>query len=142
VGARQPRSPATTDYLASRLPKSSTDPGVQAAESLRERNRPVGCLYICHDSNSGWPSFTKPIATTKVVEREYSSHGMIRTEARSLHGSSPLGHVFNDGPPNKGGLRYCINSASVRFTSTTWRTQATANTSLFTSDTNTDTDDK
>ncbi|MGC4795929.1 peptide-methionine (R)-S-oxide reductase MsrB [Micromonospora saelicesensis] len=68
-----------------------------------------------YDSNSGWPSFTKPIAKTNVVEREDSSHGMIRIEARSLHGDSHLGHVFNDGPPEKGGLRYCINSASLRF---------------------------
>ncbi|WSR55774.1 peptide-methionine (R)-S-oxide reductase MsrB [Micromonospora ureilytica] len=68
-----------------------------------------------YDSNSGWPSFTKPIARTNVVEREDSGHGMIRTEARSLNGNSHLGHVFNDGPPEKGGLRYCINSASLRF---------------------------
>lgn len=68
-----------------------------------------------YGSNSGWPSFTKPIAKTNVVEREDSSHGMIRTEARSLHGDSHLGHVFNDGPVDKGGLRYCINSASLRF---------------------------
>ncbi|MFI6066850.1 peptide-methionine (R)-S-oxide reductase MsrB [Micromonospora sp. NPDC051227] len=68
-----------------------------------------------YDSNSGWPSFTKPLAKTNVVERGDSSHGMIRTEARSLHGDSHLGHIFNDGPPEKGGLRYCINSASLRF---------------------------
>lgn len=68
-----------------------------------------------YDSNSGWPSFTRPIARTNVVERQDSSHGMIRTEARSLHGNSHLGHVFNDGPPEEGGLRYCINSASLRF---------------------------
>ncbi|MFA1548920.1 peptide-methionine (R)-S-oxide reductase MsrB [Actinomadura chokoriensis] len=67
------------------------------------------------DSNTGWPSFTKPIAGANVVEREDVGHGMIRTEARSLHGDSHLGHVFPDGPADKGGLRYCINSASLRF---------------------------
>jgi methionine-R-sulfoxide reductase len=68
-----------------------------------------------YDSTSGWPSFTKPIATANVVERKDASHGMIRTEARSRHGDSHLGHVFDDGPLDEGGLRYCINSASLRF---------------------------
>jgi len=68
-----------------------------------------------YDSGTGWPSFTKPIAKTSVVEHEDSSHGMIRTEARSLHGDSHLGHIFTDGPVDKGGQRYCINSASLRF---------------------------
>ncbi|MEO3828799.1 peptide-methionine (R)-S-oxide reductase MsrB [Actinomadura sp. B10D3] len=68
-----------------------------------------------YDSNTGWPSFTRPIAGTDVVEREDSGHGMIRTEVRSLHGDSHLGHVFPDGPADEGGLRYCINSASLRF---------------------------
>jgi peptide-methionine (R)-S-oxide reductase len=68
-----------------------------------------------YDSHSGWPSFTKPIAKTNVVEREDLSHGMIRAEVRSLHGDSHLGHVFDDGPLDKGGLRYCVNSASLRF---------------------------
>ncbi len=67
------------------------------------------------DSRTGWPSFTKPIDKTNVVERDDSSHGMIRVEARSLHADSHLGHVFPDGPADKGGLRYCINSASLRF---------------------------
>jgi len=67
------------------------------------------------DSSCGWPSFTKPIVDAHVVERRDISHGMIRTEVRSKHGDSHLGHVFNDGPPQDGGLRYCINSASLRF---------------------------
>ena len=67
------------------------------------------------DSNSGWPSFTKPIEPENVVEKTDTSHGMIRTEVRSIHGDSHLGHVFHDGPPEQGGLRYCINSASLRF---------------------------
>ncbi|NJP94996.1 peptide-methionine (R)-S-oxide reductase [Nonomuraea sp. FMUSA5-5] len=84
-----------------------------------------------YDSHSGWPSFTKPITgpitgpisgpiaepitTPNVVERKDFSHGMVRVEVRSLHGDSHLGHVFDDGPADRGGLRYCINSASLRF---------------------------
>ena len=65
------------------------------------------------DSHCGWPSFTKPIAN--VEEFTDRTHGMIRTEVRSKHGDSHLGHVFPDGPVDRGGLRYCINSASLRF---------------------------
>jgi peptide-methionine (R)-S-oxide reductase len=68
-----------------------------------------------YDSGCGWPSFTKPIEPTNVNELRDISHGMIRTEVRSLHGDSHLGHVFPDGPIDRGGLRYCINSASLRF---------------------------
>jgi peptide-methionine (R)-S-oxide reductase len=67
------------------------------------------------DSGTGWPSFTKPIDKTNVVEKKDRSHFMIRTEVRSAHGDSHLGHVFPDGPADDGGLRYCINSASLRF---------------------------
>ncbi len=66
-------------------------------------------------SSSGWPSFTKPIEPRNVVENRDNSHGMIRTEVRSSHGDSHLGHVFLNGPAEAGGLRYCINSASLRF---------------------------
>jgi peptide-methionine (R)-S-oxide reductase len=67
------------------------------------------------DSGCGWPSFTIPLEPDNVVEHSDMTHGMIRTEVRSVHGDSHLGHVFNDGPPDQGGLRYCINSAALRF---------------------------
>lgn len=67
------------------------------------------------NSGCGWPSFSKPIVDTNVNELRDVSHGMIRTEVRSAHGDSHLGHVFPDGPKDMGGLRYCINSASLRF---------------------------
>jgi peptide-methionine (R)-S-oxide reductase len=67
------------------------------------------------DSGCGWPSFTVPLEPTNVIEKADRSHGMIRTEVRSSHGDSHLGHVFDDGPAEEGGLRYCINSAALRF---------------------------
>jgi peptide-methionine (R)-S-oxide reductase len=68
-----------------------------------------------YDSHSGWPSFTVPVEPANVVERSDVSHGMVRTEVRSAHGDSHLGHLFPDGPREAGGLRYCINSAAMRF---------------------------
>ncbi|TWS94703.1 peptide-methionine (R)-S-oxide reductase MsrB [Reyranella sp. CPCC 100927] len=68
-----------------------------------------------YESGCGWPSFTKPIEPANVAELRDTSHGMIRVEVRSSHGDSHLGHVFPDGPRDRGGLRYCINSASLRF---------------------------
>ena len=67
------------------------------------------------DSHCGWPSFTKPIEPAHVAELRDTTHGMVRVEVRSTHGDSHLGHVFPDGPRDRGGLRYCINSASLRF---------------------------
>jgi len=67
------------------------------------------------ESGCGWPSFTKPIVAAHVSEIRDASLGMVRTEVRSIHGDSHLGHVFPDGPRERGGLRYCINSASLRF---------------------------
>ena len=67
------------------------------------------------DSGCGWPSFTKPIQPANINELRDTSHGMIRTEVRSTNADSHLGHVFDDGPADRGGLRYCINSASLRF---------------------------
>jgi len=68
-----------------------------------------------YESGCGWPSFTKPIEPANVAELHDDTHGMRRVEVRSRHGDSHLGHVFPDGPRDRGGLRYCINSASLRF---------------------------
>ena len=68
-----------------------------------------------YESGCGWPSFTKPIENQNVSEIKDFSLGMTRTEVRSTHADSHLGHVFPDGPRDRGGLRYCINSASLRF---------------------------
>jgi methionine-R-sulfoxide reductase len=68
-----------------------------------------------YDSGTGWPSFTKPMEPMNVVEIPETSHGMFGTEVRSANGDSHLGHVFNDGPADAGGLRYCMNSAALRF---------------------------
>lgn len=68
-----------------------------------------------YESGCGWPSFTKAIEVANVAEIQDATLGMVRTEVRSSHGDSHLGHVFPDGPQDRGGLRYCINSASLRF---------------------------
>lgn len=67
------------------------------------------------DSGCGWPAFSKPLEKSQVTEHHDSTHGMIRTEVRSKTADSHLGHVFDDGPEELGGIRYCINSASLRF---------------------------
>ena len=67
------------------------------------------------DSGSGWPSFTKPIDPANVIKHDDNSYGMRRTEVRSMNGDSHLGHLFDDGPVADGGMRYCINSAALRF---------------------------
>ena len=67
------------------------------------------------ESGSGWPSFTKPVEPANISELRGETHGMTGVEVRSAHGDSHLGHVFSDGPLDRGGLRYCINSASLRF---------------------------
>ena len=67
------------------------------------------------DSGSGWPSFTRPIDPDNVIKHADNSYGMRRTEVRSSNGDSHLGHLFDDGPIQDGGLRYCINSAALRF---------------------------
>ena len=96
--------PGTGKYL------SNKEPGIYVDIVSGEPLFASGDKY---ESGCGWPSFTKPIEN--VTEHQDASHGMVRTEVRSKHGDSHLGHVFNDGPPDQGGLRYCINSASLRF---------------------------
>ncbi len=76
---------------------------------------PLFASFDKYDSGSGWPSFVKPLDAGNIIERPETSHGMLQTEVRSAHGDSHLGHVFADGPQEAGGLRYCINSASLRF---------------------------
>jgi peptide-methionine (R)-S-oxide reductase len=76
---------------------------------------PLFSSFDKFDSGCGWPSFSKPLVGEHVTEHADSTHGMRRVEVRSKHGDSHLGHVFPDGPKAAGGLRYCINSASLRF---------------------------
>ena len=90
----------------------NTEPGIYVDVVSGE---PLFTSLDKFDSSCGWPSFTKPITSDNVVENVDASHGMERTEVRSAGGDSHLGHVFPDGPPDQGGLRYCINSASLRF---------------------------
>ena len=98
--------PGTGEYL------DNKEPGIYVDVVSGE---PLFASSDKYDSGSGWPSFTKPIERANVNEVTDTTHGMIRTEVRSVHGDSHLGHVFNDGPEERGGLRYCINSASLRF---------------------------
>jgi len=76
---------------------------------------PLFASFDKYDSGSGWPNFVKPIDPDNIIDNRDTSHGMVRTEVRSTHGDSHLRHVFPDGPQEDGGLRYCINSASLRF---------------------------
>lgn len=98
--------PGTGEYLHNK------EPGIYVDIVSGE---PLFASSDKYESGCGWPSFTKPITPTYIKELRDASHGMIRTEVRSVHGDSHLGHVFPDGPRDRGGLRYCINSASLRF---------------------------
>jgi len=98
--------PGTGEYL------ENDEPGIYVDIVSGE---PLFASSDKFESGCGWPSFTKPIAPTHINELTDTAHGMVRTEVRSTHGDSHLGHVFNDGPRERGGLRYCINSASLRF---------------------------
>ncbi len=98
--------PGTGEYL------NNKEPGIYVDIVSGEPLFASGDKY---ESGCGWPSFTKPIEPAHINELRDLTHGMIRTEVRSTHGDSHLGHVFPDGPRDRGGLRYCINSASLRF---------------------------
>src|SRR5271170_5098135 len=99
-------APGTGEYL------DNHEPGIYVDIVSGE---PLFASSDKFESGCGWPSFTKPIAPANVNELKDTGHGMIRTEVRSVHGDSHLGHVFDDGPTEEGGLRYCINSAALRF---------------------------
>jgi len=99
-------APGTGKYL------SNKEPGVYVDVVSGE---PLFASADKYESGCGWPSFTKPIEPLHVKELTDDSLGMRRVEVRSTHGDSHLGHVFPDGPSDRGGLRYCINSASLRF---------------------------
>lgn len=98
--------PGTGEYLGNKQPGIYVD--VVSGE-------PLFASSDKFESGCGWPSFTKPIEPANVNELHDATHGMVRTEVRSRFGDSHLGHVFPDGPRDRGGLRYCINSASLRF---------------------------
>ena len=98
--------PGTGEYL------DNEEPGIYVDIVSGE---PLFASADKFESGCGWPSFTKPIEPTTVNELKDTAHGMIRTEVRSTAADSHLGHVFPDGPADRGGLRYCINSASLRF---------------------------
>jgi len=98
--------PGTGEYL------HNHEPGIYVDVVSGE---PLFASSDKYESGCGWPSFTKPITPANVNELQDNSHGMRRVEVRSTHGDSHLGHVFEDGPADRGGLRYCINSASLRF---------------------------
>lgn len=98
--------PGTGVYLSNKKPGIYVD--VVSGE-------PLFASVDKYDSGSGWPSFTKPIEPVNIRELADPTHGAAGIEVRSTHGDSHLGHVFNDGPAARGGLRYCINSASLRF---------------------------
>jgi peptide-methionine (R)-S-oxide reductase len=128
VTDRYTRDPATVSELNARqfavTQESATEPAFQNEFWDHKEagiyvdvvsGEPLFASTKKFDSGCGWPSFTVPLDSGNVVEREDRGHGMTRTEVRSTHGDSHLGHVFNDGPPEEGGLRYCINSAALRF---------------------------
>ena len=102
----RPSGPGTGEYL------DNHEPGIYVDIVSGE---PLFASADKFESGCGWPSFTKPIEPANVNELKDTSYGMVRTEVRSAHGDSHLGHVFDDGPRDRGGLRYCINSASLRF---------------------------
>ena len=117
VAALSPEQYRVTQQSGTELPGTgkylhNKEPGIYVDVVSGE---PLFASSDKYESGCGWPSFTKPIEPANVSELRDTTHGMTRTEVRSAHGDSHLGHVFPDGPKDRGGLRYCINSASLRF---------------------------
>jgi peptide-methionine (R)-S-oxide reductase len=117
VAALSPEQYRVTQQSGTELPGTgkylhNKEPGIYVDVVSGE---PLFASSDKYESGCGWPSFTKPIESANVNELRDTTHGMIRIEVRSAHGDSHLGHVFPDGPKDRGGLRYCINSASLRF---------------------------
>jgi peptide-methionine (R)-S-oxide reductase len=128
VTERYNKDPGTISQLTARQREVTQEGGTEPAFDNEFWDKKDAGIYVDvvsgeplfaskqkFDSGCGWPSFTVPLEPANVTENEDRSHGMIRTEVRSTHGDSHLGHVFNDGPAEEGGLRYCINSAALRF---------------------------
>ncbi len=121
----RPEAIAALDPMARRVTQQAATepPGTGAYLHHREpgiyvdvvSGEPLFASRDKFDSGCGWPSFSRPIESGRIQEHRDTSFGMIRTELRSADAGSHLGHVFDDGPPERGGLRYCINSASLRF---------------------------
>ncbi len=118
----------TTDHLTPLQKKVTMEGGTERAFDNEYWDHKEAGIYVDvingkplfsstdkFDSGTGWPSFTKPISENMVDEHKDTKFGMVRTEVKSSETDSHLGHVFNDGPTETGGLRYCINSASMRF---------------------------
>jgi len=114
VAGAVPRDPAER-HRASGKRRISQQQGARGIYVDIVSGEPLFASSDKYESGCGWPSFTKPIEPANVAELQDATLGMIRVEVRSAHGDSHLGHVFPDGPPDRGGLRYCINSASLRF---------------------------
>jgi peptide-methionine (R)-S-oxide reductase len=117
IGALRPEQYYVTQESGTELPFTGEyldnhEPGIYVDVVSGE---PLFASVDKFDSGTGWPSFTKPIDGDNIVGKSDHHHAMVRTEVRSRHGDSHLGHVFADGPPSEGGLRYCINSAALRF---------------------------
>ncbi len=99
-------APFTSEYL------NNEREGIYVDAATGE---PLFTTFDQYDSSCGWPSFTRPINMKCIVQEPDITHGMVRTEVRSCAGNFHLGHVFEDGPKERGGLRYCINGGSIRF---------------------------
>ncbi|MGC1419252.1 MAG: peptide-methionine (R)-S-oxide reductase MsrB [Acidimicrobiales bacterium] len=128
MSAQYEKNPAAVDRLTPRQYQVTQERGTEPAFDNEFWDKKDAGIYVDivsgeplfastkkYDSGCGWPSFTAPLEPANVLENSDVSFGMMRTEVRSTNADSHLGHVFNDGPREEGGLRYCINSAALRF---------------------------